>query len=189
MATKRKPYTPSMSDAAIEGRTGKNWRSWFQLLDKAGAHKLGHKEIAARLAVKHKVPGWWAQMLTVEYERARGLRAKHETASGYSVAVSKTVGASLSKLYAATANDTQRKRWFPRGRFAVSSQTKDKYFRGSWGQGVRQGARLEMGFYAKGEGKAQIAIQIGKLAKPADVEAQRRASKAALTRLQALLEA
>ncbi len=184
MATKRKPYVPAISDAAIAAKTGKDWRGWFRLLDEAGAHKLAHKAIAALLAARHKVPGWWAQMLTVEYERARGLRAKHETARGYSVAVSKTVATSLSKLYAVTVSERRRKQWFPRGTFAMSSQTKDKYFRGSWSKG----ARLEMGFTAKGEGKAQIAIQIGKLAKPSDVEAQRQVWKAALTKLQAMLE-
>jgi hypothetical protein len=185
MATKRKPYVPAMSDAAVKAKTGMNWRGWFELLDDAGARKLGHKAIAQTLAAKHGVPGWWAQMLTVEYERARGLRAKHETSRGFSVSVSKTVAASVSDLYAAVARDARRKQWFPRGAFAMSSQTKDKYLRGSW----NEGARLEMGFYAKGAGKAQIAIQVSTLARRADVEMQRKAWRAALSKLQGVLEA
>ncbi len=78
----------------------------------------------------------------------------------------------------------QRKRWFPSGAFEPSSQTKDKYFRGAW----KKGARLEVGFYAKGTGKAQIALQVSKLAKRGDVEAERTAWRNALTKLQSMLE-
>ena len=185
MTPKPKAYAPAMSDAAVEAKTGRNWQAWFALLDAAGASKLDHKATARMLAAKYAVPGWWSQMLTVEYERARGLRVKHQTQSGFSVAVSRTVAASLSDLYAATASEARRKRWFPRGTFALSSQTKDKYFRGSWSRG----ARLEMGFYARGAGKSQIAIQVNKLPKQSDVELQRRAWQAALSKLQNLLEA
>jgi hypothetical protein len=47
---------------------------------------------------------------------------------------------------------------------------------------------LEIGFYAKERGKAQIAIQVNRLAKRADVDRERAAWKAALTKLQELLE-
>lgn len=66
----------------------------------------------------------------------------------------------------------------------MSSQTKDKYFRGSW----NGSARLEIGFYAKEGGKAQIAVQVNKLAKRDEVERERAAWKAALRKLQKLLE-
>ena len=173
-----------MADAAVEAKTGKNWAGWFSMLDEAGAAKLAHKDIVAILHGKHGIPGWWSQMVTVEYERARGLREPHETARGFSVAVSKTVAASLPDLYAATANATQRRKWFPRGAFAVSSQTPEKYFRGSW----NENARLEIGFYAKGSHKAQIALQVSKLVKKADVETERKAWKTAVGKLQTLLE-
>ena len=173
-----------MADAAVEAKTGKDWASWFSVLDKAGAAKLTHKDIVAILHGKHALPGWWSQMVTVEYERARGLREPHETSRGFSVAVSKTVATSLPALYAATANATQRRKWFPRGAFTASSQTQDKYFRGSW----NQNARLEIGFYAKGENKAQIALQVSKLVKKVDVETERKAWKTAVGKLQALLE-
>jgi hypothetical protein len=46
-----------------------------------------------------------------------------------------------------------------------------------------------MGFYAKGQGKSQIAVQVNKLAKRADVERERKVWKASLEKLQSLLEA
>lgn len=47
------------------------------LLDKAGAKKMSHQEIANHLHTKHDVAPWWTQMVTVTYEQARGLRQKH----------------------------------------------------------------------------------------------------------------
>jgi hypothetical protein len=122
--------------------------------------------------------------VTVEYERARGRRARHETTSGFEVGVTKTTATGLSKLYAATADAAKRRQWFPKGTFKPSSQTRNKYFRGSW----NGSARLEIGFYAKGDNKAQIAISVKKLARKTDVERERRVWKTALSKLQAMLE-
>ena len=173
-----------MSDAAVKARTGKDWAGWFAALDRAGAASLDHKRIVALLSNTHGVSAWWRQMVAVEYERARGLRARHQTATGYSVAVSRTLATSLPKLYAAAASDATRARWFPKGKFEGSSRTRDKYFRGAWGKG----ARLEINFYSKGADKAQLAVQISRLAGKADVEAQREIWKSALGRLQELLD-
>jgi hypothetical protein len=175
-------YVPSMSDEAVKAKTGKNWAQWFAALDKAKAATLSHQEIVA-IAGKLGAGRWWGQMVTVEYERARGLRTRHETATGYSVSISKTVGCDLSELYAAASDEKSRKAWFPKGAFAPSSQTKDKYLRGSW----NGDARLEINFYAKGEGRSQINVQVNKLKKEAAVEAERAAWKAALEKLVARL--
>jgi hypothetical protein len=184
MATKKPAYVPSMKDEAVRAKTGRNWNQWFILLDKAGAAKLGHTAIAELLSSECGVSGWWSQTVTVEYERARGLRNVHETADGYSVSVTKTIATTLPKLYAASAETKQRAKWLPKGSLKISSQTKDKYINGAW----KDSARLNIGFYAKGEGKAQIAVQVSKLAKKADIEAERTVWKAALARLQEQLE-
>jgi hypothetical protein len=175
----------SISDEAVKAKTGKTWAQWFAVLDKAKAHTLSHQELTALLRDKHAVPRWWNQMVAVGYERARGMRVKHETASGFSVSISKTIAADLARVYAATADAKARKAWFPKGTFEQSSATANKYFRGSWNG---SGARLEINFYAKGVGKAQINVQVNKLAKEADVAREREAWKAALETLKAKLE-
>jgi hypothetical protein len=183
MAAKKAP-APATSDAAVKAKTGRDWAAWFELLDRAGAKQLNHKQITQLLIDKHAVPRWWNQMVAVEYERSRGLRARHEKADGFSVSVSKTVATSLGTLYEATADATKRKKWFPKGVFESSSQTKDKYFRGAW----NKTARLDIGFYAKGVGKAQIALQVNKLADQASVDVERATWQTALAKLQTLLE-
>ncbi len=171
-----------MSDAAVKAKTGKDWAGWFGALDRAGAADLEHRDIAALLSDRRGVPGWWSQMVTVEYERARGRRTRHQAAGGYQVAVSKTVGVGLGDLYDWAAKPARRRAWFPRKPFVPSSQTRNKYLRGAWGGA----ARLEIGFYAKGAGKAQIAVGVTKLARRADVEIARAAWRKALDKLAAL---
>lgn len=185
---RKKPQTgakPVMTDAGIAAKTGNGWDEWFKLLDKAGAAKLDHKAITALLDAKFKPGPWWGQMIAVSYERARGIRAMNQKCDGeFSVSVSKVLAADLAKLYAATADDAARKKWFPKGAFATSSQTKDKYFRGAWG---KNGARLEINFYAKGPGKAQIVVQANKLDGNDTVESERAAWKKALAKLETML--
>jgi hypothetical protein len=184
MPAKKTKHVPAMSDSAVKAKTGKDWNGWFTTLDKAGARKLQHKAIAALLQERQGISGWWSQMVTVEYERSRGLREMHQTSAGYSVSATKTIATTLAQLYEATADEAQRKAWFPKGTFVPSSQTKNKYVNGAW----RKDARLNVGFYAKGEGRAQIAIQVNKLADKDDVERERDIWKAALAKLQTRLE-
>ena len=77
------------------------------------------------------------------------------------MSVSKTIAAPLARLFAAVSDDKTRKKWFPEPDFTPSSETKNKYFRGP----LKNGTRLEVGFYAKGAGKSQITVQVNKLAK------------------------
>jgi hypothetical protein len=58
-----------LSDDAVQKRTGKNWKQWFEILDRAGAKKMSHKEMAGHLYEKYRVSGWWCQMIAVRYER------------------------------------------------------------------------------------------------------------------------
>jgi hypothetical protein len=177
-------HIAAMSDAVVRARTGRDWADWFGVLDRVGASKLAHREIAQILARRHRLPAWWAQMVTVEYERARGLRVRHQNPDGFSVAISKTLSTRLPHLYQVTARAGERRKWFPAGAFEPSSQTRDKYFRGRW----KQGRRIEIGFYARGRGKSQIAVQVSRLAGKSEVEPVRASWKAALRKLESLLE-
>ena len=89
--------------------------------------------------------------------------------------------ASLPELYAAAT--TVPGDWFPSGAFEETSKTKDKYWRGKW----KKNRKLEFGFYAKGEGKSQIALEINKLPSEAEVEKERAAWKKAIEKLGTLL--
>ena len=96
-------YQPAMSDLAVIAKTGKTWDQWFRVLDRAGASRMDHKGIVKLLGARHDIGPWWRQMVTVEYERARGLRVRNQNVLGFSVSVSRTLRTSLPALYAATA--------------------------------------------------------------------------------------
>jgi len=183
MTVRKVTHQPSMSDEAVKAKTGKDWAAWFKLLDAAQGRTLEHRAIVTLLSKTHGVPGWWRQMVAVEYERARGLRAVHQKSDGFSVSASKTIAVALPRLFRASATESQRKRWFPAGNFVASSVTKEKYLRGAW----KEGARLEFGFYAKGTDKAQITVQVNKLGSARDVARERAAWKAALAALETQL--
>src|SRR5688572_1855812 len=70
------------SEEQVREKTGKGWREWLRILDDWGAKERKHGEVATFLMEEHGVPGWWAQTITVSYERARGIRAKHQSLDG-----------------------------------------------------------------------------------------------------------
>jgi Domain of unknown function (DUF4287) len=151
---------PSISDAAVKAKTGKPWKEWFSLLDKAGAKEMSHKEIANYLHTEHDVPPWWTQMVTVTYEQARGLRKKHEKPEGYSISASRTVKVPLTTLYKAFANEKSRRAWLPEDGLVVRKATPNKTMRVTWKDGKTS---LEIYFYDKGKSNSQIVVQHSKL--------------------------
>ncbi|HNC06222.1 MAG TPA: DUF4287 domain-containing protein, partial [Solirubrobacterales bacterium] len=94
-------FEPTLSSEKLTEATGKNWDEWLELLDQAGAIKRTHTEIARWLTDEQGVPGWWAQSITVGYERARGLREPGQRADGWSVTASKTIEVPVEELFEA----------------------------------------------------------------------------------------
>jgi hypothetical protein len=168
-----------MSDAAVKAKTGKDWQQWFSILDRAGAMKMTHKEMAEYLYEKRKVPGWWSQMVAVTYEQERGLRKVHQTSSGYSASASKTFAVPVSVLYKHWSEKKLRGRWL-KAKFEVRKQTADKSMRITWNDGTS----VDVNFYGKGDSKSQVAVQHTKLAGTRQVEKIKSHWKAALGRLE-----
>lgn len=81
-----------VSDDAVAEKTGRTYAEWNKLLDRAGAADWTHAARAAWL-VARGVDAWWAQTVTVEFERARGLRAVGQRMDGhYEASVQRTLG-------------------------------------------------------------------------------------------------
>jgi len=175
-----------MSDDAVFRATGKRWDAWFAILDEAGARGMTHTAIADHLHRKHGVPGWWNQMVAVNYEQARGLREKYQSCDGdFSASSSKTVAAPLSKLFAAWENEKARARWMPDPGFTVRKATAKKSMRITWVDGK---TNVEVNFYAKGAGKSMAAVQHSNLKDAKDVERKKAYWSRALGTLKERLE-
>jgi len=149
-----------MSDDAVRAKTGRNWHEWVRVLDAAGAASMSHRDIATYLYDEQQVPGWWAQMVTVGYERIRGLRDIGQRRGGsYEAGKSKTLPVPVAELYRACSNARKRAQWLPDTKLVVRKATPEKTMRITWADGTA----VEMYFIAKGEAKSQLAVQHRKL--------------------------
>jgi hypothetical protein len=155
-----------MSDASVQKQTGRTWAEWIRVLDDARAAEKPHREIARHIA-SLGTPNWWTQMVTVGYERIRGLRDKGQRrGGGYEATKSRTFAVPIKKLYAAFANVRTRARWLP-VKISVKSASPNKRMRVAWDDGTT----VEFGFLSKAEKKSSVALAHSKL--PDKVAAQK----------------
>jgi uncharacterized protein YndB with AHSA1/START domain len=149
-----------MSDATIKAKTGCTWERWVKALDYKQAHTWSHREIAAYVHKTFKIPGWWSQSVTVGYERIKGLRAIGQRRDGgFEASKSKVIAAPISRLYRAWRDARLRARWLPGVSPVIRTATRYKSMRVTWPDGTR----VDVGFFAKGRAKSQVAIQHGRL--------------------------
>lgn len=150
-----------VSDDAVATKTGRTWDEWIRVLDAEGCATMTHREIVAVVGDRFDVGPWWQQMVTVGYERARGLRGVHETTQGYQVGASKTVGVPLEALWRAWSDTRTRRRWLADD-FTVRKATEPKSMRITW----HDGSDVQVLFYAKGDAKSQVTVDHRKLPQP-----------------------
>jgi hypothetical protein len=173
------------TDSRLKEHTGKGWREWLHILDAWGARERKHGEIAKYLREEQGVAGWWAQAVTVGYERARGIRAKHQTLSGsFQVSVSKTFPLAAGKLLRAFAEAPQRNRWLEPGALKVRTKLKDRTIRFDYRDGS---SRVVAWFDPKDRNKTTVTVQHEKLKGARAVEEMRAMWKERLARLADLL--
>ncbi|MCB0863159.1 MAG: DUF4287 domain-containing protein [Solirubrobacterales bacterium] len=149
-------FEPTLSSEKLLEATGRNWEDWLELLDQAGAAKRTHTEIARWLTDEQGLPGWWAQSITVGYERARGLREPGQRADGWSVTASKTIGVPVEKLFEAVERESKRQQWLPDVELHLRTATAPVSARYDWGDGT---TRLIVGFESLGPKKSRIALE------------------------------
>jgi hypothetical protein len=150
-----------MSDATIKARTGCTWERWVQALDYVEARTWPHAKIAAYVSEKYEVSDWWSQMVTVGYERIRGLRdIGQRRGGGYEVNKSRTFAVPVAALYAAFADARRRARWLSGVKLAVRKATRNKSVRIAW----EDGTSVDVWLIAKGAGKSTAQVAHRKLA-------------------------
>lgn len=180
------PELAGMSDEAVRAKTGSTWQQWVETLDARGAAEMPHREIARHLGEAHGLPGWWAQTVTVGYERIKGLRRIGQRRGGtWEVNKSKTYPVPLARLWQAFEADEHRRRWLPGVEIEVRTATAGKSMRITW----EDGTPVAVHFTAKGEAKSQVAVQHQRLASEAAAATLRRFWTERLTALGELLSA
>ena len=102
---------PEHSDDAIRAATGRGWDEWCDLIDAWPGHDDGHTAIAAWVHEHHgdHLTHWWAQSVTVGYERITGRRVPYQRADGsFAANRSRTVTADADELRAMLLDDEAR---------------------------------------------------------------------------------
>ena len=159
-----------MSDAALIRGSGKPIAERLGILDDWGATSHTHTQIARWLVAEHGIGGWWAQGVTVAYERARGMRAMHQRPDGYSVSVSRTIGANAAEVRAAFASAARRRRWLPDAPMRRRRTTAANSVRFDWAEPPsRVGALLT----SKTDARTQVTVTHEKLPAAGDVDRMR----------------
>ena len=174
-----------VGDIAVKEATGRDWTEWARFLDQRDAATLTHREIVG-IVEDCGVGSWWSQMVAVTYEQMRGIRERHQKRdSTYSATVSKTINAPVEDVFAAWQTPRRRARWLRDDAITVRRATPPKSMRITWSDGT---THVDVGFFAKGKEKSQVAVEHSKLPAKADVDAKKKLWTAALDRLKKQVE-
>jgi hypothetical protein len=89
-----------MNDDALTSGTGKRLEQWRVVIADAGLSEASHREIATYLHTTQGVTYWWAQTITVEYEKLIGRRIHGQTQDGlFQLGVNRTIGVRSDVLW------------------------------------------------------------------------------------------
>jgi hypothetical protein len=150
-----------MSDAAVKKATGRDWIDWVKILDAAKAAEKPHREIAKYVS-SVGTPDWWSQMVTVGYERIRGLRDRRQRRDGgYEANKNRTCQVPGEKLVDAFAKPRVRARWLPE---KINVRAADPHRSMRMRMNMRDGTLVHLGFTSTGDSKSAVAIRHSKLA-------------------------
>ncbi|HYL21849.1 MAG TPA: hypothetical protein VEU74_08795 [Gemmatimonadales bacterium] len=149
-----------LSDAAVKAKTGCTWERWVSALDRVEAQTWPHRRIARYVQEKYRVRDWWAQMVTVGYERIKGLRViGQRRGGGFEATKSKTFPVPLARLYRAFRDERARRRWLPDVTLEVRTAKANRSMRLTWPDQTL----VAVGFSGKGPAKSQVQVQHSKL--------------------------
>ena len=145
-----------MSDEAVAAKTGHPWAWWVRRMDALDAWSLPHPEIVKLIRREFEITHWWAQTVTVTYERVRGLRdVGQRRGGGYDANKSKTYPVPVARLWAALADDTLRANWLPGVPWIVRTATEEKSMRLTW----EDDRVVSLYLTAKGDSKSAVQVQ------------------------------
>jgi hypothetical protein len=161
---------PEHDDDVIRTNTGRGWDEWRALIDAWPGHQHGHTAIAAWLQDEHGVDGWWAQAVTVGWERLTGRRLPHQLADGtFTANKSATIATGHEALRERLLDEQGRAELFPGLEPELRSRPTSKNIRVGLQQGV-----AEINLAPKADGRVTITVAHAKLETFEDVERWKR---------------
>lgn len=199
--------TRSIRDEKVIAATGRSWEQWFRILDRWRAIEKGHKETAKHLRAAHGLGAWWSQTVTIEHERARGVREEMQRGSGeFAADVTRTIDCGIRKAYAAWRDPARLSVWFTTkaeqefragGRYSNADGDCGVFLaieplrriRFTWENPRHHtGSSVEVRFARKEDGRTLIRVSHGRLAAKKEAEDLKGAWSWALDSLKSYLE-
>jgi hypothetical protein len=156
---------PDHTDEVIRTNTGRSWDEWRALIDAWPGHDDGHGAVATWLQEEHDVPGWWAQSVTVGWERITGRRLPYQVADGtFTANRSATVTVDADALATMLRDQEGLSDLFPGMDPELRSRPTSKNVRIALTDGV-----AEIAIDPKSAGRATVTVAHAKLASPDQV--------------------
>ncbi len=162
---------PEMSDEAMTKATGKGHDEWADIIEAhtGGVDHHDHPSVARYLEANFEVTGWWAQSITVNYERIAGLRLPYQRSDGlFAATKTATVDIDADVLRKMLLDDDHRADLFPGHETALRSRPESKAIRIAIGP---TGSAVSISLApVDGQGRVKITTQHEKLPTYDDVE-------------------
>ena len=157
---------PQHTDEVITANTGRSWDEWRTLIEGWPGHSAGHTGVASWLVDEHGVDDWWAQAVTVGWERISGRRLPHQMADGtFTANASATIATDAEALRELLLDDAGRRDLFPGEDVELRSRPTSKNVRLAL-----RGGTAEIAITPRDDGRVKLAVAHAKLASPQDVE-------------------
>lgn len=156
---------PEHTDEVIQQNTGRGWDEWREMIDAWPGHEQGHGAVAGWLETQHDVPGWWAQAVTVGWERITGRRLSHQMADGtFTANRSATVATDATAVREMLLDEDGRAELFAGLGPRLRSKPTSNNIRIGLDDGV-----AEISLAPKGDGRVTVTVAHTKLRSPQDV--------------------
>lgn len=105
---------PEHTDDAIAVRTGRRWDDWVRVIDAGPGHEATHTAIANWLTASEGIDPWWAQAVTVGFERITGRRLPGQMADGtFTISRSRTLSLNVEDIRALLLDEAGRSDLLP----------------------------------------------------------------------------
>ncbi|NND02993.1 MAG: hypothetical protein HKN91_09415 [Acidimicrobiia bacterium] len=128
---------PEMSDEVVFDATGRRWDEWCKVIEESSFVGQGHSAIAGHLEEEYGIGGWWAQAVTVGYERIVGIRLPYQMPDGtFTANKSRTVEVDGDVLRKNLLESEHRSDMFPGQETTLRSKPESKVVRLGIGLGV-----------------------------------------------------
>lgn len=128
---------PEMPDDSVREATGRGWDEWCDVIEAWPGHVDGHAAVAAWVYEQNDITHWWAQGVTVGWERITGRRLPNQMSDGtFTAGKTKTVRVDAQELRAALLDDDERADLFPGHETTLRSKPTSKSLRIAFEEGT-----------------------------------------------------